>query len=263
MILDSRRPPWGSDGTTAGVIKPSAGLGVAWLALIVGSQPTAAQDPPSAQALAPSAACLAATLTELKLDNVRDGVLYVPKGYQQARALPLLVWLHGAGGSGNVSASLTSLADEFGFIVLAPDSRDWTWGSILGRWEPDLEFLRSAMQQTQTRCAVDRERIWLGGFSDGASFSLALGISYGNVFRRVYAGSPGVMQPIAATGKPPIFISHGTSDPTMPIDDTSRKFVPRLKALGYDVTYREYPGRHQLPPEILREVITWFATPDK
>ena len=31
-----------------------------------------------------------------------------------------------------------------------------------------------------------------------------------------------------------MFISHGTSDPTMPIDDTSRKFVPRLKALGYN-----------------------------
>ncbi len=67
------------------------------------------------------------------------------------------------------------------------------------------------------------------------------------------------MQPIAANGKPPIFISHGKSDPTMPIDVTSRQFVPRLKRLGYDVTYREYEGRHQLPPEILREVIVWMT----
>jgi phospholipase/carboxylesterase len=235
-----------------------AGFGVAFLCLLLDAQSTAAQEPSSAQAPASKADCLPTTLTELKLDNLRDGVLYVPKGYQEAREMPLLVWLHGAGGSGNVSATLTALADEFGFIVLAPDSREWTWGSILGRWEPDLEFLQRAMQQTQARCTVDRERIWLGGFSDGASFSLALGISYGNIFRRVYAGSPGVMQPIAANGKPPIFISHGTSDPTMPIDETSRKFVPRLKALGYDVTYREYPGRHQLPPEILRAAIQWF-----
>jgi phospholipase/carboxylesterase len=241
--------------------RASFGLGVAFLCLLVHPHSTAAQTPSPAQA--PEAACLATTLTELKLDNVRDGVLYVPKGYQQARGMPLLVWLHGAGGSGTVSASLTALADEFGFIVLAPDSRDWTWGAILGRWEPDLEFLRRAMDQTQARCTIDREHIWLGGFSDGASFSLALGISYGNVFGRVYAGSPGVMQPIAANGKPPIFISHGTSDQTMPIDETSRKFVPRLKALGYDVTYREYPGRHQLPPEILREVIQWFTASSK
>ena len=45
----------------------------------------------------------------------------------------------------------------------------------------------------------------------------------------------------------------------MPIDVTSRKFVPRLKALGYEVTYREYQGRHQLPPEILREAIEWMS----
>jgi predicted esterase len=45
----------------------------------------------------------------------------------------------------------------------------------------------------------------------------------------------------------------------MPIDDTSRQFVPRLKRLGYDVTYREYDGRHQLPPEVLREVIVWMT----
>jgi len=203
--------------------------------------------------------CVPETRSELKLDNLRDGMLYVPKGYTKDHALPLLVWLHGAGGSGNVSASLSALADEFGFIVLAPDSRDWTWGSILGNWEPDLEFLQLAMRHAQQRCAIDRERIWLGGFSDGASFSLSLGISYGNVFRRVYAGAPGLMQPIEANGKPPIFISHGRSDPTMPIDDTSRQFVPRLKRLGYDVTYREYDGRHTLPPEILREVIVWMT----
>ena len=237
--------------------------GITLLVLLSGAWRASAQDPPPVQPPASKANCLAATTTELEFDHVRDGVLYVPKGYQEGRATPLLVWLHGAGGSGNVSANLAALADEFGFIVLAPDSREWTWGAILGNWEPDLEVLRRAMETTETRCAVDRERIWLGGFSDGASFSLSLGISYGGVFKRVYAGSPGVMQPIAANGRPAIFISHGTSDQTMPIDDTSRRFVPRLKALGYDVTYREYAGRHQLPPEILREVIRWFATSDK
>ena len=223
---------------------------------------TFAQDPQPPQTPAPTT-CIAATRSELKLDNLRDGMLYVPKGYTEGEIMPLLVWLHGAGGSGNVSSNLSALADEFGIIVLAPDSREWTWGSILGDWEPDLDFLQLAMQQAQRRCTIDRERIWLGGFSDGASFSLSLGISYGKVFRRVYAGSPGLMQPIAADGKPPVFISHGTSDPTMPIDQTSRRFVPRLKTLGYDVTYREYAGRHTLPPEVLREVVEWMVAAKK
>jgi phospholipase/carboxylesterase len=196
---------------------------------------------------------------ELKLDNVRDGAVYVPKGYQPGVPAPLLVWLHGAGGQGNISANLAALADEFGVIVLAPDSREWTWGGILGRWDGDLQFLALAMKQTTSRHSVDRDRIWLGGFSDGGSFSLSLGISYGDIFRKVFAGAPGIMQPIEANGKPPIFLAHGRQDPTMPIDETSRKFVPKLKALDYDVTYREYDGRHTLPPEVLREVFEWFA----
>ncbi|PYR31874.1 MAG: phospholipase [Acidobacteria bacterium] len=196
---------------------------------------------------------------ELKIDTARDGALYVPKGYTVERPAPLLLWLHGAGGTGQVSDMLGALADEFGYIVLAPDSREWTWGAILGRWDADLDFIQKAIRQVTFQYSVDRGRIFVGGFSDGASFSLSLGISYGDTFKRVYAGSPGVMQPIQANGKPPIFISHGTEDQTMPIDVTSRKFVPRLKALGYEVTYREYQGRHQLPPEILREAIEWMS----
>ena len=228
--------------------------------VLTAAHASAGQDPPAAQGTAqPAGPQPAGTRYELKLENTRDGALYVPSGYKQGVAMPLVVWLHGAGGTGNVSNGLALLADEFGFIVLAPDSREWTWGAILGRWEGDLEFLQRALSQTISRYSIDRERIWLGGFSDGASFSLSLGISYGDIFRRVYAGSPGVMQPIEAKGKPPIFISHGTSDTTMPIDETSRKFVPRLKALNYDVTYREYEGRHQLPPDILREAIVWMT----
>ena len=84
-------------------------------------------------------------------------------------------------------------------------------------------------------------------------------ITYGDEFSRVIAMSPGIMQPMAARGKPKIFISHGTTDRVMPIDETSRKIVPRLKTLGYDVTYREYEDRHTVSPPIVREAFEWFS----
>jgi len=59
--------------------------------------------------------------------------------------------------------------------------------------------------------------------------------------RYLMAFSPGVMRPPDARGKPRVFISHGTSDPTMPIDITSRSSC-RDDALGYDVSYREFDG---------------------
>jgi phospholipase/carboxylesterase len=196
----------------------------------------------------------------LKLGDDRDGLVYVPKGYVAGTPLPLLMMLHGAGNT-SLSVQYTfPLADELGIVILAPDSRDErTWDGVLRSWGPDLEFMAAALDQTTERYSIDRTRMGVGGFSDGASYALSFGISFGDQFKSVIAMSPGVMQPIAARGKPRIFISHGTSDPIMPIDDTSRKFVPRLKSLGYDVTYREYEGRHAPSPPIVREAFEWFA----
>lgn len=188
----------------------------------------------------------------LKLDSVRDGTLYVPNGYRGA-AMPLVVMFHGAGASGASTRYAFPLADEIGFIVLAPDSRDErTWNLVLGEYGPDMEFLQAALKQTLARCAIDQRRMAVAGHSDGASYSLSFGISNGDVFGQIIALSPGVMTPVAARGKPSVFIAHGTRDTTMPIDDTSRKFVSRLRGLGYNVTYREYDGGHGAPPEIVR-----------
>ena len=199
------------------------------------------------------------TREALKLGDDRDGFVYIPKGYVKGTAMPLLFMLHGAGNTSlSVQYSLP-LADEFGVIILAPDSRDErTWDGVLRHWGPDVDFMASALEQTMGRYTVDAAHLGVGGFSDGASYALSFGISYGDQFTRVISMSPGVMQPIAARGKPKIFLSHGTSDPIMPIDATSRVFAPKLKSLGYDVTYREYEGRHAPSPPVVREAFEWF-----
>ena len=193
-------------------------------------------------------------------DGERDGLLYVPRGYEAGKPMPLLVLLHGAGNTSLGTQYAYSHADDFGFIVLSPDSRDErTWDAILGIWGPDLEFIAEALKYAKGQCAIVDSHIGLGGFSDGGSYALSMGIGNGDVFTKILGMSPGVMQPAAVRGKPKIWVSHGTSDPIMPIDITSRKFVPRLKSLGYDVTYREYEGRHQLPAPIAHEAFAWFA----
>jgi phospholipase/carboxylesterase len=197
---------------------------------------------------------------DLKLGEAdRDGVIYIPRGYTPDKAWPLMVMLHGAGNTGRGVAYVFPLADELGVVVLAPDSRDEaTWDVLLTGYGPDVEFIGAAMKQTYSRCNIDRKRMALAGHSDGASYSLSLGLGTGDTFGHVIAFSPGVMQPAEVHGKPHIFISHGISDPIMPIDVTSRRFVPRLKNLGYDVTYREYEGRHGVTQPIVREAFEWF-----
>jgi phospholipase/carboxylesterase len=195
----------------------------------------------------------------LGFETHRDGLVYVPAGYADQSPAPLMLIFHGAGGSGARASAWFPLADAFGVVLLAPDSRDErSWDAVLGEWGPDLQFIARALRQTVDRWAIDRRRMCAAGFSDGASYALSFGIGAGDVFSHVAAFSPGLMTPRDARGKPRMFISHGTSDPVMPIGETSHRFVPALRKLGYDVTFREYDGRHNVPEPIVREAFTWF-----
>lgn len=212
-----------------------------------------ARAPLAAQSLAPGQ-------HPLGLDSGRDGLVYVPARYRPETPLPLLVLCHGAGRTSASVAYAFELAEKHGVIILAPDSRDQrTWDLVLGSSGPDADFLARALGQTFRRCAVDRSRLAIGGHSDGASYALSFGIGAGDLFGHILAFSPGVMTPVDVRGTPRIFISHGTADTVMPIDDTSRRFVPRLRGLGYDVAYREYDGTHAVPPEIVADGFDWLA----
>ncbi len=98
----------------------------------------------------------------------------------------------------------------------------------------------------------------MAGFSDGASASLSLGLGNGDLFAAVFGFSPGFIVDLDRFGKPPVFISHGTVDNVLPIDECSRRIVPQLRQEGYQVTYREFEGKHTLPPDIATEAMRWF-----
>jgi phospholipase/carboxylesterase len=194
-------------------------------------------------------------------DDERDGTLYVPKKYQPGVAMPLWMMLHGFGGSGDSARGLFPLAEEFGVIILAPESREITWGRSIPGFDDDVHFLAPAYRHVTGILDVDRSRVALGGVSDGAGYALSMGLAYGDVFNHLVVLAGGQMVPFRRQGKPRLFFAHGTTDTTMPIDVTARKFVSQLKAEGYDVTYHEYEGGHRVPPAETREAFRWFLPP--
>jgi phospholipase/carboxylesterase len=204
-----------------------------------------------------------AGLESLGLGEVRDGLRYVPTGYTPDQPAPLIVMLHGAGGTarGGLDPFLT-LADVAGAILLAPDSRAQTWDVVVSDYGPDVAFLDRALAQTFARYAIDPVRVAVEGFSDGASYALSLGVANGDLFTHVIACSPGFLAPAGKEGMPRVFISHGTRDAVLPIDACSRRIVPRLRGAGYDVRYHEFDGPHTVPPAIAREALDWFLMPD-
>jgi phospholipase/carboxylesterase len=196
-------------------------------------------------------------------DDGRDGTLYVPKSYKDGAPMPLLMMLHGFRGTAQGVRMTFPLAEEFGVIVIAPESRDITWGQSAPGFDPDVHYLAGAYKYVADLLDVDPTHVALGGISDGAGYALSMGLAYGDIFNHLMIFSGGLMLPYRKQGKPHIFIAHGLNDTQMPIDQTARRFVPELKGEGYDVTLREYDGGHGAPLPIVREAFEWFLADTK
>jgi phospholipase/carboxylesterase len=199
-------------------------------------------------------------LYQLGLASGRDGLLYVPTSYTPNVAAPLAVLLHGAGrGSSELVTPMRPLADTTGLVLVAPDSRGSTWDAIRGVFSDDVTFIERALASTCSRARIDATRVRIVGFSDGGTYALSLGLINGDLFSRIVAFSPGFIVAGPLTGKPKVFITHGTRDTILPIDQTSRQIVPQLKNAGYDVEYHEFDGGHGFTPELLAQATTWVS----
>ena len=149
----------------------------------------AADDAPRARPAAPG-------VQPLGLGGERDGVLVLP---EREGPVPLILMLHGSGGTGRRAVRLLGpMAAELGCAVLSPDSRGSTWDAVTGAFGPDVRFLERALAEAAARCDLAPGRVAAAGFSDGATYALALGRANGDRFSHVLAFSPGFLIPRAA-----------------------------------------------------------------
>ena len=197
--------------------------------------------------------------TTLTFDNGPEAILQLPKSTGES-PLPLLVMLHGATQNAeDMFWYLGSTPDETGVAVLAPKSDDTTWDAIRGSFATDVVYLNRALERVFTTTAIDPARLAIGGFSDGASYAISLGLINGDLFNSVVAFSPGFIIRNEPQGKSRFFISHGTHDRILPIDACGRRIAAQLKANGYDVNFREFDGDHEIPADVAREGLQFIS----
>jgi phospholipase/carboxylesterase len=184
--------------------------------------------------------------------------LIVPTGYDHSRMWPMTLFFRGAiTPARNFMDSFQPIADELGMLILAPEATGRTWDLILGGFGPDVEFINRSLHTAFQHVHVDPDRIFTSGFSDGASYSLSLGLTNGDYFSRIAAYSPGFIQAAAERGQPGFFITHGNMDQVLPVE-TSRYIVEQLKAAGYEVDYREFDGPHAVSLSLARASWEWM-----
>lgn len=184
---------------------------------------------------------------------------------------PLLVILHGFGQDpANFLRSFKHWSDRCGVILIGPVASNVTWDIIAK--SRDLESRRSAPSKAPMRFGVDARRIdrdlgalfayapidpahvALLGFSDGASYSLSLGLANPQLFRWVISFSPGfALWPPSVALAQRVFIAHGTKDSRLDFANTRDGIVQPLRQAGVNVEFRQFDGDHVLVQPIVQE----------
>jgi predicted peptidase len=201
--------------------------------------------------------------------------VYVPAEHTRATSWPVIVNLHGNGGQGTDALLPTrqGLADriranrsQVPAIVLFPQA------AVGKRWlDGDMqELVMAELERTVSEFGGDPARIYLTGFSMGATGAYRIAFRWPTRFAAIVAiagrvvtsdartysdrdkeadrqSNPFVAAPdpftalAAAIKHIPIRVFHGDSDEVVPVEQ-SRRLVPALQKAGANVQYREYPG---------------------
>jgi phospholipase/carboxylesterase len=111
---------------------------------------------------------------------------------------------------------------------------------------------------------VPPERTILGGFSQGAVMTYALGLGRGQPRPAALLALSGFIPTVEgfevdlSPPLPPVAIGHGTYDPVISVE-WSRRARQQLEQAGADVLYREYPLPHAVDPRYLPELSQWLG----
>ena len=169
--------------------------------------------------------------------RVRTYRLYLPSGLPAKRALPLLIALHGGGGSGAQFEKLSGfdgLAQANRFLVVYPDGTK-TGGLLGGRvWNADgccgvaeqsrenvndVQFISMLIDRLERDYSIDPRRVFVTGHSNGAMLGLRLACQLSDKVDAVAVQSGTLFVPNCRPSHPVAVLEiHGSADQNVPID---------------------------------------------
>ena len=201
-----------------------------------------------------------------------------------------VIWMHGLGADGNDFASLVPALDLrrlpgvrfiFPHAPMMPVTinngsvmRAWydvSFGDLEGHTrKADEKGVRASQTAIDQLIAHENQRgiqardIVLAGFSQGGAIALHTGLRYPERLAGILALS--TYLPLAdrlpaeassANKDLPIFLSHGTYDPVIPLAMAVASRAA-LEKLGYRIEWHEYPMQHAVCPEEVQAIGLWL-----
>jgi polyhydroxybutyrate depolymerase len=158
----------------------------------------------------------------------RSYILHVPPGYDGSTRTPLVVLLHGSGGSGPGVLAYThfgEVSDEHDFILVAPTAQRAVpvWNVFqLPDEADDVVFLNDLLDHLGAELCIDAQRTFVAGYSNGGGMTMRLACDDASRFRAVGLNAAVY---IDCTPRLPVIAFHGNLDYTLPINGGSNDGV--------------------------------------
>jgi polyhydroxybutyrate depolymerase len=162
-------------------------------------------------------------------ERTRRYIVHVPPQARDGRPLPLVLSLHGGGGTGKGQqeyARADPLADREGFLVVYPDGTGrlgrrlltWNAGGCCGyahdHQVDDVGFVRALLGDLARRTPLDARRVYATGLSNGGMMSYRLAAEAGDRIAAIAPVSGGMVVDSIRSPRPvPILHIHSVDDP--------------------------------------------------
>jgi len=179
-------------------------------------------------------------------DRERCYIEYIADSIPDAGASPLLLVLHGGGGSASEaqdSFDFNRIADQYGVLIAYPNAVNGHWndgrgGSKFAKQDAvvdDVLFCTEVIKDMERKHSVDASKIYAVGASNGGMMVQRLAIDVPQHFTAVASIISGIPEPIA--GKLPknpglsVLFMNGTQDPIVPYTggEVVLNLFPRLR----------------------------------
>jgi len=193
---------------------------------------------------------------------------------------PLLLLLHGYGSNEEDLFSFASELPEEYYVISARAPytlmyNSYAWYAInfdadenkfsdIGQAQTSRDLIADFIDELISNYPIDAKNVTLIGFSQGSILSYAVAVSYPEKVQRVVAMSGYFNEEIAKKNhqkndlsKLKIFASHGSVDQVIPVD-WARNSIPKIKNLGIDMVFKEYPIGHGVSPQNFYDFKNWL-----
>lgn len=216
------------------------------------------------------------------------GLIRLPENYDSEKSYPLLIGLHGGGSSLD---DFIDIIHDVEFIYVVPQAPytwlidgelgyDWAlWpsgdGELSNRASNIIEnYITDLVKQLDKKYKV--RDFYLMGFSQGAIYTYIAGIKNHHLLTGLICLSgPGLLEPlispftgekttdwlerkdIAEANRLKIFIAHAKKDERVKYK-LAIKSRDLLKEYGYDVTFVDFEGGHNVDEDVMKSVAEWI-----